>query len=126
VAPGRTFSVRNRPYPSHVPRPLDDQPDAAIARRAQALRGHVEETYRSRPSRSEFDEFPSEADIERFGGVTMSCAGCGSVLHDDVAVCWNCGRAVGQGGEEVGAGRSWWPMILIALLVVALVIAIIT
>ena len=71
-------------------RPLDDQPDRAIERRRKALQGGVED-YAGR-RRSEHDDLPSDEDIERFSGVTVPCPGCGTVLHDDVGVCWNCGH----------------------------------
>jgi hypothetical protein len=103
--------------------PLDDQPDQAIALRARAVRGHVEQ-YHPRTPRSEFDEFPSPEDIERFSGVTVACQSCGALLHDDVAVCWQCGKAVGMDGSEVTlatARRHWWVTILTLVLVVAMV-----
>jgi hypothetical protein len=102
--------------------PLDDQPDQAITRRARAVRGEVEH-YHSSPRRGNPDELPSEEDIRRFGGVTIACKGCGAVLHDDVAVCWRCGRAVGMFGEESGGRGGWWPMIVAAVLVAALLLA---
>ncbi|MCC6661992.1 MAG: hypothetical protein IT437_14040 [Phycisphaerales bacterium] len=103
--------------------PLDDQPDQAITLRARAVRGQVEH-YQPRVQRSEFDEFPSAEDIERFSGVTVTCGACGAVLHDDVAVCWQCGRAVTIDGAESGVPgprRSRWLTTLTLILVVAMV-----
>lgn len=103
--------------------PLDDQPDQAIALRARAVRGQVEQ-YQPRGPRSEYDELPSPEDIERFSSVTVKCGGCGALLHDDVAVCWQCGKAVGMDGSEVtvaAARRHWWVTILMMVLVVAMV-----
>lgn len=103
--------------------PLDDQPDQAIALRARAVRGQVEQ-YLPRTPRSEYDELPSPEDIERFSSVTVRCAGCGALLHDDVAVCWSCGRAVGLDGSEVtlaAVRRRWWITALVFLLAVSMV-----
>lgn len=86
--------------------PLDDQPDRAIARRRKAAQGHVED-YPGR-RRDEADEYPSDEDIERFSGVTAPCPGCGTLLYDDVEICWNCGHDVASApaGGGVFGGRT--------------------
>lgn len=42
------------------------------------------------------EDGPTDADIERFSGVTQDCPSCGTTLYDDVDVCWNCGHALGS------------------------------
>lgn len=42
----------------------------------------------------EIDEDPSPEDLERFGGVTVTCPKCGCELYDDAAVCWKCGHTL--------------------------------
>lgn len=42
----------------------------------------------------DLDEDPSDEDLERFGGVTVSCPKCGSELYDDASLCWKCGHAL--------------------------------
>lgn len=44
----------------------------------------------------DLDDGPSDADIERFSDVTQKCPSCGTVLYDDVEICWNCGHALGS------------------------------
>lgn len=48
----------------------------------------------------EIDEGPSEADLERFSGVTRTCPECGAEMYDDVEICWKCGHALS--GESKG------------------------
>lgn len=100
-------------------RPLDDQPDRVIARRARAASGEVVD--RGRRERPEPDEGPSDADLERFGDVTVKCRHCGATLHDDVQVCWKCGMALGAAGESRGSG--WWVVAVVVLCALALVLA---
>jgi uncharacterized OB-fold protein len=45
------------------------------------------------------DEGPSADDIERFSDATVTCPGCGTTLHDDVDLCYKCGRALGAEDE---------------------------
>ena len=73
--------------------PLDDQPDGAIVRRRKASGGPVED-YRPRRGRSEDDDLPSEADVERFSDVTVKCPHCGTEMFDDAEICWHCGMAI--------------------------------
>jgi hypothetical protein len=87
-----------------------------LARRRKAAEGRVED-YSPRPRRSEFDEFPSDEDIERFSDVTFKCPECGTELYDDVAICWNCGHAVGA-RVNPGEGIPRW-VIVVAVLVAA-------
>ncbi len=50
------------------------------------------------------DEGPSQADLERFSGVTRPCPECGAELHDDVELCWKCGHAL-----QAPSGKPpWW------------------
>lgn len=103
--------------------PLDDQPDRAIARRASARRGPVEE-YRRPVRPGDLDEDPQPADLERFSGVTMTCPACGAELYDDVAVCWQCASPVGPGAPRRSGGIPWVALVagavILALVLTAL------
>jgi hypothetical protein len=98
-------------------RPLDDEPDRAIVKRARALRGDVVDRadHGRRPPEDRSD-LPLEEDLERFGDVTMTCHACGAELFDDVEMCYQCGAAVGPGSHEK---RTPVWIIAIALLVIA-------
>ncbi len=48
----------------------------------------------------ELDEAPSPEDLDRFGGVTVTCPKCKSELYDDAAVCWKCGHALASRPEN--------------------------
>ncbi len=54
----------------------------------------------------DLDEGPSDADLERFGGVTRTCPECGTEVFDDAEVCWSCGHA-GAGRATGGGSRAW-------------------
>jgi hypothetical protein len=98
-------------------RPLDDQPARAIARRRRAVEGSVE------PYAGPMDEdpdLPLPEDVERFGDVTMTCPQCGATLYDDVALCYNCGRAVGPGTERKGA--PLWAVLVAVAVVLGIVL----
>lgn len=101
--------------------PLDDHPDKAIARRAEARRGPVED-YRRSARPGDLDEDPQPADLERFSDVTMTCPACGVELYDDVALCWSCGSAVGPGAAEQKGGPPW-ALLIVAAVVLALVVS---
>lgn len=90
-----------------MPRENPDKNERSLARRPKPLTGRVED-YRRREE-DEPDEGPSPEDLERFGDVTVKCRGCGTELYDDVAVCWNCGRAVMASDGE--GGVPWWAMV---------------
>jgi uncharacterized protein (DUF983 family) len=70
-----------------------------------------------RTQHDQFDEDPSEADVERFSDVTQKCPHCGTQLFDDVELCWQCGMAVSDKPE-----RS--PMSLIVVLVIVMLVII--
>src|SRR5690606_8422440 len=91
--------------------------ERGLSRRRKAVAGEVE-PYRPRGEAHEIDEGPSEEDIARFGDVTVRCRECGTELYDDVAVCWNCGRAVG-GSDEAG-GLPWWALVAAILAAAAM------
>lgn len=78
--------------------PPDDLPPSqrALARRAPTRSGEIE----SYTPPSDDDDAPQPEDLERFGGVTITCPECKSELMDDVAVCWKCGRAMDAPGDE--------------------------
>ncbi|MDX2130830.1 MAG: hypothetical protein SFY69_02110 [Planctomycetota bacterium] len=63
----------------------------------------------------EFDEGPSDADVEAFGDVTTTCRECGAELYDDVAICWKCGHAVSS-EERRGTGAKTWVVVVAVLL----------
>jgi hypothetical protein len=88
-----------------------------LARRAKARSGPVEE-YQD----PDVDpDGPSEADLERFGGVTINCAGCGTELLDDVQECWKCGRAVGAAKGSHESGLPTWAVLTTVVLVLLVV-----
>lgn len=95
----------------------DRTDDRRLARRPKAVTGRVE-PYAPRDRSHEIDEGPSEEDIARFGDVTVRCRECGTELYDDVAVCWNCGRAVG-GSDEAGR-LPWWALVAAILAAAAM------
>ncbi|MFM9994985.1 MAG: zinc ribbon domain-containing protein [Phycisphaerales bacterium] len=100
-------------------RPLDDQPDRAITRRAEAAKGEVESYTRSGP-RSPADDGPQEADIEKFGGVTVKCPECGADLYDEAELCFKCGAAVTAWSDR---RRRVWPTVIVVLLILAVLTA---
>lgn len=65
----------------------------------------------------ELDEEPSAEDLERFGGVTVSCPKCGSELYDDAALCWKCGHAL---ADPVSARPPVWMIIVAGLALLGL------
>lgn len=99
-----------------MPQTPDEPPAGPLAHRRKALGGHIED-YQPRAKRSEFDEFPSDEDIERFGGVTFNCPECGTELYDDTELCWKCGHAIGA-KAHAGEGIPKW-VIVVAVLVAA-------
>ena len=74
--------------------PLDDQPARAIARRARAARGEVEENYRRRVRPGDAEDDPQPEDIERFSDPTVRCPACGREMLDEMEICPHCGHAV--------------------------------
>jgi hypothetical protein len=92
----------------------DDTPDRRIVPRRKPATGQVE-NYEPRDDDSD-PEGPSEADLERFGDVTVTCPECGTELFDDVALCWKCGRAVGSGAAGEGKTPKWAVVVAAILL----------
>ena len=66
------------------------------------------------------DEGPSEADIERFSGVTKNCPSCRTELYDDAQVCWKCGMAL-AGEASPKSWPVWVVLVLVAVIVFGLV-----
>jgi hypothetical protein len=89
-----------------------------LAKRRKAVAGDVVPSVRR--GDDEIDEGPSEADLERFGGVTQTCPECGTELYDDVGVCWNCGTPVGIGRRKSRGGP--WAAIVVALILIAFIL----
>jgi len=69
--------------------------------------------------RSDGDDGPTDADLEKFGGVTRTCPECKTEVFDDAEVCWKCGRAF-MGGDAKTSRAVWWVIGLIVLLVLAM------
>ena len=63
-------------------------------------------------------EGPSQADLERFSGVTRPCPQCGAELYDDVELCWKCGHAL----QEAPGKAPWWIIAVAIVMVVGIVI----
>lgn len=88
-----------------------------LARRARARSGPVEDYV----DPDEDPEGPSAADLERFSGVTVTCAGCGTELMDDVSECWKCGRRIGGRGTHE-SGLPLWAVLTVVVVVLALAV----
>ena len=101
----------------------EDPAPRPLARRRRAVEGRVEDRP-AHPKRSEFDEFPSEEDVERFGDVTFKCPECGTELYDDVELCWNCGHAIGA-RVHAGEGIPRWVMIVAVLVALGMALLLI-
>lgn len=101
-----------------VAEPPAKPPPGSMARRRKAVEGRVED-YPPRPKRSEFDEFPSDEDIQRFGDVTVTCPECGTELYDDAEVCWNCAHALGA-RARAGEGIPRWVIVVAVIAAAAL------
>jgi hypothetical protein len=95
-----------------------DDADRRIVRRERPVSGPVEDYT---PPEEGPDEGPSEADIARFGDVTVKCSECGTELYDDVALCWKCGRAVGAGTKDESKGPPIWVVITVLLIIAGFV-----
>jgi hypothetical protein len=92
-----------------------------LAKRRKAVAGDVVPSIR--PPRPEFDEGPSDEDIERFGDVTQRCSECGTELYDDVAICWQCGTPVGSGPRSAADSvRARLAIGIVILIIVAFVL----
>lgn len=65
------------------------------------------------------DDGPIASDLEKFGGVTQTCESCGTVLHDDVEICWKCGHALGTHPTKQ---VPTWVLVTAVLVVVAIVL----
>ena len=61
------------------------------------------------------DDGPSEADLERFSGVTRPCPKCKADLYDEVEICWKCGHHLSAKDE---GPASWIVVTVIVLLTV--------
>ncbi len=99
--------------------PAPDDQDRRIVRRERPVSGPVEDY--TPEAGDDADDGPSEADVARFGDVTIKCPECGTELFDDVAVCWKCGRAVGPGAPEDRHGPPVWMMVTVIVLVCVMV-----
>lgn len=56
-------------------------------------------------------EGPSAADLERFGGETVTCPLCGVETYDQTDMCHNCGAAIGL-GTGAGPNRTMWKVLV--------------
>ena len=63
------------------------------------------------------DHGPSVEDLERFSGVTRTCASCGKEVFDDAEECYHCGGPVA--GESSRLPRAW-VVVIVALVVLSL------
>jgi len=54
-------------------------------------------------------EGPSAADLERFGGETITCPVCGVETYDQAELCHNCGAAQGL---STGPNRTLWTVLV--------------
>jgi uncharacterized protein (DUF983 family) len=65
----------------------------------------------------EFDDGPTEEDVERFSDVTQKCPHCGTEIFDQAEVCWKCGMAVTQ---PVKRASQVWTILIIVILIVGM------
>jgi len=98
--------------------PSDQQPERRLrpAPRSGDVVGRVGQPTRVR------DEGPTQADIDKFGGVTRPCPECGKDVYDDASMCYHCGRSLedGFGVRPSRAKNPLFVMIILALVVVML------
>src|SRR5690242_3160825 len=100
--------------------PSRPDPDRRLARRERPVTGPVED-FRSEEDDGP-DDGPQEADLARFGDVTIKCPECGTELFDDVALCWKCGRPVGAGAPGESKGPPTWAIVVVLVIVGAFVL----
>lgn len=113
----------------HDPPPRDPRPRTASAnpsssrelRRAPACGDVVNRGSCCGPDLGpvEDHEGPSEADVERFGGVTRTCPACGAEVYDDTAVCYGCGHAFGASRE---ARVPAWMLVVVGVMIAGFVL----
>ena len=63
------------------------------------------------------DEGPTQADVERFSGVTRTCPACCKEVFDDAAICYHCGQAFD--GSDARTALPRWALLTAAALLVA-------
>lgn len=95
-------------------------PERRLARREKPVSGSVE-NYNPADDDGP-DDGPSDADIARFGDVTVKCPECGTELYDDVALCWKCGRPVGPGAPKESNGAPLWIIITVLAVIATFVL----
>lgn len=107
----------------------DDNPDPSgrgdrkAIRRAPASGDVVGRRSRPGPYDDEDDDGPLAADIERFGGETRTCPGCGKEVYDDTAVCYHCGHAF-EGTTAGSPGKTkTWVVVVVLVMVAAFLLA---
>jgi uncharacterized protein (DUF983 family) len=92
-----------------------------MVRRERPVTGEVEDY--SPPEEDELDEGPSAADIARFSDVTVRCPKCQTELLDDVALCWQCGHALGTPADDKGV--PMWVIAAAVLVILAFLLVIV-
>ena len=80
-----------RPTPDHGPDRGHRAPPGRALRRAAPVGEVVPNRPRAEPE-DEDDQGPSQADLERFSGVTRACPACRREVYDDADVCYHCGE----------------------------------
>jgi uncharacterized protein (DUF983 family) len=98
----------------------DREPPSRGLRRAP-IEGEVVGRVPRAPRRGDddFDEGPSQEDLERFSGVTRTCPACSKEVFDDAEVCYHCGEAMTRGSE---GGVPTWAMVTAGVLIAAIVL----
>lgn len=64
--------------------------------------------------RPHIDEDPSPEDLDKFGGETVRCPGCGAEVHDEAEWCHKCGGVMHA--EDKGVPLWAWATGLVLLL----------
>jgi uncharacterized OB-fold protein len=71
------------------------------------------------PRRTDHDEGPSQADLDRFGGETARCRSCGAGVYDDAEWCHECGAVM----HPDTPGPKRWVVVTVGVVVAAFVLA---
>jgi hypothetical protein len=67
-------------------------------------------------------EAPNDEDVQRFGGDTAKCPGCGHEVYDDAPRCPACGKYL-SGSDRMGPGRlpQWLVVLILIIMLISFV-----
>lgn len=105
-------------YPDRPSTPSNHPPSPSVTRIplriADRPSGATKPEIIGRSRNREVDDGPTQADIERFGGVTRPCRSCRSDVYDDATMCPHCGQLLDLPGDHPSK-RSSLPFVLMIL-----------